>query len=175
MSTKTAVESSPQQSLTPEALIAAIQELASQAPVVDPVADQSSHERRRLATLDPELVKASLAAMHSSREVQAALGRNDADITAESNAAMMWSVAIATARRFVDDLAQANEYRLERVGLTSKQTYYICRQLAKDHRHAQALAPHISEMKRIIGRKRRKPQPTPQSPAPAPQQQTMIQ
>jgi septal ring factor EnvC (AmiA/AmiB activator) len=173
MSEKTAVEN-PQQSLTPEELIAAVQELVSRAPVVDPVADQSPNERRRLALIDQELVKASLSAMHATPEVQAALGRSDADIVAESNTAVTWSVAIAAARRFVDTLAQANEYRFERVGLTSKQTYYICRQLAKDHKHAQALAPHIAEMKRIIARGRRKQHPTPQTPAPAPQP-TMIQ
>lgn len=167
------------QSLTPEELLQVVQDLASRAPIVDPPAEtNSSGMRRKLAAIDPELVTASLSALHATEEIQAALGRSDADVTADSTEAMTWSVAIDAVRKLVDGLAEANGYRVERVGLTALQTYYICKQLAKARKHGKALAPHIAEMKRIIarGRKRKttpatpEPDPSP-APTPAPQQQ----
>jgi hypothetical protein len=171
MNNKDAVEApdSQQQSLTPEELLQAIQQLASRAPVVDPVVDSSQRQRRKLVLVDQELVRASMSAMHATAEVQAALGRTDADVTADSTAAMTWSVAIDAARKFVASLDETNGRRLQAVGLTSLQTYYICRQLAKSSKHSQTLAPHIAEMKRVIARGRRKQQQPPQQPVPAPQ------
>ena len=48
------------------------------------------------------------------------------------------------------------QLRRQRTGLAALQTYQICRQLARDERHAARLAPHLDEMKKLnrFGRRR---------------------
>jgi hypothetical protein len=155
------------QVLTPEELLSVVRDLASRAPVVAPAAVTSDIQRAKIARLNQDLVDASISAMSSTAEVQAALGRSDADVRDEDNESLSWAISIDAAKSLINDLAATNGRRRERVGLAALQTYLISKSLAKNAKHASTLAPHVATMKRILARTRGKKRP-PQVPAPAP-------
>ena len=103
--------------------------------------------------------------MSSTAEVQAALGRSDADVREEDDESLSWVISIDAAKSFISGLAATNSRRRERVGLAALQTYAIRKSLAKNAKHASTLAPHVATMKRILARTRSKKH-TPQVPVP---------
>jgi hypothetical protein len=158
------------QVLTPQELTQVVRDLATRAPVVAPVTVTSDQQRRRLTTLDPRFVEASVSAVASTAQVQAALGRTDDDVRTEDASAFEWATAIDAVGHLYRQLLDANGRRRQRIGLTALQTYQICTSLARDAVHALVLKPHVDAMRRLHARRRRQqPVPVP-SPSPAPQQ-----
>ncbi len=158
-----AEETDPKAPLTPEEFVAELRALRARIPQPDPAAVPAAM-RGRLAHVDPNFVQASINAAGTSEEVQAVLGRTDEDLRAEVDTTNRWSAVADEGRAFVKEILAANTVRRQRVGLAALQTYQVCRQLARDDRHATRLGAHIAEMKRLnrFGRVRRKAEPEPQ-------------
>jgi hypothetical protein len=169
MTEEKAVEAgSTQGGLTPEEVIQIVRDMALRAPAVEPAVTASRTTRVKLARVEQELIDASLAAINALPEVQSALGRSDVDVRTEDADSVNWAVAIQTAQQFVDALGVSNGYRRQRVGLTAMQTYQICKSLAREPRHAEAVGPHLATIKRVVAKFRTKRQRMPETPAPQP-------
>ena len=95
------------------------------------------------------------------------LGRTDEEMRLETEASNRWTAVADESRTLLKEILAANTIRRQRIGLAALQTYAICRQLARDDRHATRLAAPLAEMKRLnkFGRARRKPaEPGPEPP-----------
>ena len=152
----------PQTPLTPEEFIRELRALRARLPKPEPVVSPA-RLTRRLGHVDARFVEATVNAIGSSDAVQTALGRSDEDARNDIDHIGRWSAGDEELRGLMQDSLAANTIRRQRVGLTALQTYQICKQLARDDRHAR-LRPHIAEMKRLnkFGRSRRRaaePQP----------------
>jgi hypothetical protein len=154
--------------LTPDELRSIVRDIAARAPVIPQAAVASDVQRRRLARLSQEMVEASVSALSSTVEVQAALGRSYDDVRDEDMASLEWMIALDAMRNCLGELSAANERRREHVGLTALQTYDICRSLAKHTKHVATLEPYVATMRRIMARIRGKKTRVSQTPAPEP-------
>jgi hypothetical protein len=143
---------------TPEQLVAQLRAIREQIVIPAQVAAPASL-RRRLGHVHPDFVNASINAVGASEPVQSALGRTDEELRQEIDATARMTAALDEARALEKVIVEAIAAQRQRSGLRALQTYQICRQLARDERHAARLAPHIAEMKRLnrFGRRRRKP------------------
>ena len=143
---------------TPEQLVAQIRAIREQIVVPAQVAAPASL-RRRLAHVHPDFVNATINAAGASDTVQSALGRTDAELRQEIDLTARLTAVLDEARALQQVIVEVLTAQRQRNGLGALQTYQICRQLARDERHAARLAPHIAEMKRLnrFGRRRRKP------------------
>ena len=144
--------------LSPEEFVLQLRALRARIPQPEP-ATAPLAIIHRLAHVDPNFVQASINAAGTTAEVQVVLGRTDADLREEMEVSNRWTAVTDEGRALLKELVTTNTIRRQRVGLAALQTYQVCRQLARDERHATRLAAHIAEMKRLnkFGRSRRKP------------------
>lgn len=153
--------------LTPEEIVAQIRAIQERIALPDappaPVA-----LRRRLGHVHPDFVAASINAVGASDTVQSALGRTDEELRQETDTTSRWTAVIDAARSLEKTVTTVIMLRRQRTGLAALQTYQICRQLARDERHAARLSAHIAEMKRLnrFGRRRKTAQPQPPADLP---------
>lgn len=157
----------PQAPLPPEEFVLQLRALLARLPNPE-VASAPAALRRRLAHVDPHFVQASINAAGTTPEVQTMLGLTDEEMRQETDASNRWTAVADVARTLLKALLAANTIRRQRIGLAALQTYQICRQLARDDRHATRLAAHLAEMKRLnkFGRARRKPADAEPEPVP---------
>ncbi|HEY0143320.1 MAG TPA: hypothetical protein VGF48_20675 [Thermoanaerobaculia bacterium] len=153
---------------TPEQLIALIRAIRDQIVVPEGVPAPASL-RRRLAHVHPDFVNATINAAGVSEPVQSALGRTDEELRQDVDGTARMTAVIDELHALEKVIVDSVVVQRQRIGLAALQTYQICRQLARDERHAARLAPHIAEMKRLnrFGRRRNKPaepQPAVQRP-----------
>jgi hypothetical protein len=147
----------PNPALTPEDVLRQLRLLREQ--IVLPVSTPAPAAlRRRLSHVHPAFIEAAVNAVGASEFAQQGLGRTDADLRAEIDLSARWTTVTDEMRSFLHTLEAANTVRRQSIGLAALQTYQICRQLARDERHAARLRTHIAEMKRLntFGRRRRK-------------------
>ncbi len=161
--------------LTPEELVAQVRAIQGRIAMPDPAPAPVSL-RRRLAHVHPDFVNASINAAGVSETVQSALGRTDEDLREETDTTARWTAAADAIAGLYQIVRGVIQVRRQRSGLAALQTYQICRQLARDERHATRLAPHLEEMKRLnrFGR-RRGPKTPPEDVALAKQAQAAKQ
>lgn len=148
---------------TPEQLVAQLRAIREQIVVPAPVPAPASL-RRRLGHVHPDFVNASINAAGVSETVQSALGRTDEELRQQTDVTARMTAVLDELHALEQVVVEAIASQRQRTGLAALQTYQICRQLARDERHAARLAPHIAEMKRLnrFGRRRNKaPQPQP--------------
>lgn len=159
--------------LSPEQVVQQLRALRAQIPLPDALPAMPAARRRRLAHVNAQFVVAAINASGAAPSVQTVLGRTDEDLRQENEVCDRWTAVIDELRALLQSLVNANAMRRQRVGLAALQTYKICQQLARDDAHADRLAAHIGEMRKLnkFGRSRRKaPQPDSQ-PTPEPASQ----
>ncbi|HEX6100119.1 MAG TPA: hypothetical protein VF432_27650 [Thermoanaerobaculia bacterium] len=168
-STLDPAETDPKAELPPEEFVLQLREMLARLPK-PAVATAPAALRRRLAHVDPNFVQASINAAGSTPEVQSVLGLTEAEMRQETDLSNRWTAVADMARTLLKEILAANTVRRQRIGLAALQTYAICRQLARDDRHATRLTAHLAEMKRLnkFGRARRRPAES--EPEPLPQQ-----
>lgn len=151
---------------TPEQLVAQLRAIREQLVVPDPAPGPPSL-RRRLGHVHPDFVNAAINAAGVSDTVQSALGRSDEDLRLETTETARMTAVMDELHALEKVVADTINVQRQRVGLAALQTYQICRQLARDERHAARLAPHLAEMKRLnrFGRRRRNAPAQPELPA----------
>lgn len=152
---------------TPEEFVLQIRAMLARLPKPE-AASAPVALKRRLAHVDPNFVQASINAAGTTPEVQNMLGRTDEEMRQETEAANRWTAVADEARTLLKEIVAANTIRRQRIGLAALQTYAICRQMARDERHATRLAAPLAEMKRLnkFGRARRKPAEAEPEPLP---------
>jgi hypothetical protein len=157
--------------LSPEAIVEQLRSLREHIPeyVQLPTADVVS--LRRVSTVSPAFVQATLSAAAEYDAVASLLGRPVADQRQEVIEADRWTAVENEARALLNGLAAANLVRRHRIGLTALQTYNISQQLVRQKEHAYLL-PHVKLMKGLnkFARTRVKApsSPTPAQPQPQP-------
>lgn len=153
---------------TPEQLVAQLRAIREQIVVPAQVAAPAAL-RRRLAHVHPDFVNASINAAGVSETVQSALGRTDTELRDETQYTARMTAALDEVHALEKVIIDAIAIQRQRTGLAALQTYQICRQLARDERHATRLGPHIEQMRRLnrFGRRRRKPAEPPVDEQPA--------
>lgn len=153
-----AEDTNPQGPLTPEEFLSHLRALRARVQLPEAAIAPPSLQRR-LGHVDPNFVQASINAAGTTPEVQAVLGRTETELRADVDESNRWTAVGDEGRALLKELDAANLIRRQRIGLASLQTYQVCRQLARDDRHATRLAAHLAEMKRLnrFGRARRKP------------------
>jgi hypothetical protein len=159
--------------LNPEAVIAQLRTIQSQIEDVAPLTqDQRKLVKQRLRNQTKSVVEASINVIGVLDNVSQAIGQPLGDVRQLQDDSLRWEAAADEARAFLKGIEGANLIRRQRLSLIATQAYSIGAQLAKDPAKA-VLVPHVEEVKRLKGVKRRKkkaqgPQtPTP-PPAPAP-------
>ncbi len=165
-STLNPAEETDPQVLTPEEYVLQLRNLRTRLPKPEPVTAPAAL-RGRLAHVDPNFVQATINAAGTTSEVQSVLGRTDEELRQETEVSNRWTAVADEAKQLVKEILDANIVRRQRIGLAALQTYQVCRQLARDQRHAPRLATHLAAMKRLntFGRARRKPaEPNPVQP-----------
>jgi hypothetical protein len=151
-----AAATEPPASVSPDAIVQNLRTIREQIALPEEVMAPSAR-KSRLAHVDADFVQAAINAAGVSPAAQMGLGRTDAELRQEIDAAVRWS-AVGDELRALLRLADAHlTVRRQLIGLAALQTYKICVQLVRDPRHAH-LASHIAEMKRLnkFGRARRK-------------------
>ncbi|MGZ5457662.1 MAG: hypothetical protein ACXW5U_28215 [Thermoanaerobaculia bacterium] len=158
-----AEEPDPQAPLTPEEFVLQLRSLRTRLPKPEP-ATAPPAIRGRLAHVHPNFVQATINAAGTTPEVQNMLGRTDEEMRQETETSNRWTAVADEGRALLKEILDANTIRRQRIGLAALQTYQVCRQLARDERHATRLSAHIAEMKRLnkFGRVRRKPASEPE-------------
>ena len=131
-----------------------------------------AQQRRRVASLRPGFVVASINAAGASDTVQSALGQTPANLQEQQSEIVRWSAVEDELRAMLKGVVSANLVRRHRLGTAALQTYAISRNLVRQPEHADLL-PHVQEMKRLAKHKKAEKKADEQKPAdPAPQQTT---
>ena len=153
----------------PEAVLAHLRTLRSQLGDVEPLSQaQRKQVRRRLRVLPQPVVEASINVIGVLDNVSQAIGQPLDDVRRLQDDALRWDAVADEARAFLKGVEGGNLIRRQRLALIATQAYAIGTQLAKDPAKA-VLLPHVEEVKRLKGVKRRKKAaPAPQTPATTP-------
>jgi hypothetical protein len=164
-----AVEAETAPALSPEDVVAELRNLKQHIGEMTPL---TKLQRKALthATLPNSVVQASINALGASADLQQALGHPADDVRQMAEDANRWTAVEDELRVMLKGIAGTNLIRRQRVGLLSAQTYVMTQQLARDPNNANLL-PHVQEIKRLRGLRRRKKPATPAPqppPAPAP-------
>jgi hypothetical protein len=127
--------------------------------------------RSQVRTANPVL-QASINVIGALDNIAQAVGQKPDDVRQMCDEANRWTAVEDELRAMLNGVAGTNLIRRQRVARIAGQSYSIGSQLARDPAHA-VLVPHVQEVKRLKGYKRRKkaaPAPGSQpSPAPATQ------
>jgi hypothetical protein len=157
--------------LTPEAVIEQIRALRSQIDEVTPLSkEQRTLVKQRLRMQTEPVVEASINVIGVLDNVSQAIGQPLDDVRQLQDDSLRWGAVAEEAHAFLKGIEGANLIRRQRLSLIATQAYTIGSQLAKDPANA-VLLPHVEEVKRLKGAKRRKKAaqaPHPPSPTPAP-------
>lgn len=102
-----------------------------------------------LASVDPHFITASINAIGAVEAVQSVVGRNSEDVRQEADSAARWTAFTDELRTMLAASIGADRVRRLNLGLTSLQTYNICKQLNRDKTRSPQVAAHLQEMKRL--------------------------
>jgi hypothetical protein len=156
--------------LTPEVIVDQLRGIRSQIQEVAPLnAKQRLHLRNRLLASN-EVLQASINAIGASPIVSQAVGQAE-DVRGLHEESNRWTAVEDELRSLLNGVAGANLIRRQRLAMIAGQTFQISKQLVRDPANAQ-LVPHVEEIQRLKGTKRRKkaapPSQTPSPNTPAP-------
>jgi hypothetical protein len=161
----------PVPEFTPEEAVDALRALRQRIGEVTPLtAAQRTTLRNHARTTNPVL-QASINVIGALENVSQAVGQPAAAVRQLYEEANRWTAVEDELRATLNGVAGANLVRRQRVALITTQAFKIGAQLARDPAHA-ALVPHVAEIKRLKGFKRRKKAAqtpgSPPSPVPGP-------
>lgn len=160
----------PAPMLSPEAVVEQLRAMRSQIGEVAPLtAEQRRLAKRRLRTKAPVL-QASINVIGASEIVSLAVGEPVETIRRLHEEADRWTAVEDELRSMLSGIAGANLIRRQRVAAVAAQAVTIGAQLARNPANA-TLVPHVEEVRRLKGPRRRKkaapvPGNTPADPQP---------
>jgi surface antigen len=156
--------------VTPEAVL--VQLRGVQLGEVTPLTNKQRRALRNQVYTANAVLQASINVIGALDLVAQAVGQKSDDVRQMYDEANRWTAVEDELRAMLNGVAGANLIRRQRIAVIAGQSYSVGSQLARNPAHA-VLVPHVQEVKRLKGYKRRKkaaPAPGSQpSPAPATQ------
>jgi lipase chaperone LimK len=162
-----AISENGQPMLTPEEVIEQVRAMRDRIPECVPLPkEQKTRRMKRLAQLDPAVVREAINAVGTSNLVQSAIGNTPEELIGAENEMSRWSMAENELRALLEGVSAANLVRRQRLGEAAQKTYNVSRQLSQIREHA-SLVPHVEEIKRLRkqGRRRSRAAAAPEPPA----------
>jgi hypothetical protein len=153
----------PEPAVTPESVLDQLR--AVRMGEVMPLTPAQRKTLRNHTRTPYPVLQASINVIGALDIVAHAVGQPAEDVRQMDDEANRWTAVEDELRKMLSGVVGANLIRRQRVALRARQAFMIGTQLARDPAHA-ILVPHLQEIKRLRGVKRRKkPAPAaPQSP-----------
>jgi hypothetical protein len=154
--------------IKPEEMVAQLRAYRERIPNYGQLTVAEAQRKRRVASLKPGFVNASMNAVGASQTVETALGTTSADLMEQNADVVRWAQVEDELRALLKGVVSANLIRRHQVGVAALQSYAISRQLVRSPEHADLL-PHVAEMTRLSRRHRKAETPADPAPQPEPQ------
>lgn len=152
--------------IAPEEMVAQLRTYRERIPNYGQLTVTEARRKRRVASLKPGFVIASVNAVGASQTVQTTLGTTSADLMQRNADVIRWAQVEDELRALLKGVVSANLIRRHELGVAALQSYGISKQLVRNPEHADLL-PHVAEMTRLNRRHRKAETPA----DPVPQQQ----
>lgn len=141
--------------ITPEEMLAVLEQLASRIPHFTLLTHEQSLAIRRAATLDPEWVGRAVFALDESPTIERAIGNSYEEVREEIEIDARWAVVESRLAVLMRGVKAANVLRRHAIGLKALQIYGIAKQLIRqpEHMHLIPLVEELTKMNKLGKRK----------------------
>ena len=162
------IPNTPVSPITPEEVVRQLRALREQIPDFALLSFEETRPLVAAATVDPEVIHASINAIAASSPLQNALGRDAESLRGEHELLGRWSEVVVEFDAFRRGVLGAIRLRRHRLGGTALRARQMTRQLVRYRENANLL-PHLDAMNRAFKAAKRRaakaePEPKPQSP-----------
>jgi hypothetical protein len=143
--------------ITPEEMLAVLQQLATRIPHFTILTQEQSLAIRRAATLDPEWVNKAVFALDESSVIERAIGNSYEELRDEIEIDSRWAVVESQLATLMRGVKAANVLRRHAIGLKALQIYGIAKQLVRqpEHMHLISLVEELTNMNKLGKRKKK--------------------